>query len=41
MEVTRDGLLLKEVAPGVTPQQIQEQTEAKLILAKDLKPVSV
>jgi 3-oxoacid CoA-transferase subunit B len=41
MEVTRDGLVLKEHAPDMTVEQIQEQTEAKLIIAKDLKPIAV
>lgn len=41
MEVTGDGLVLKEHAPDMTVKQIQEQTEAKLIIAQDLKPISV
>jgi 3-oxoacid CoA-transferase subunit B len=41
IEVTRDGLVLKEHAPDMTVEQIQEQTEAKLIIAKDLKPIAV
>jgi 3-oxoacid CoA-transferase subunit B len=41
MEVTKEGLVLKEHAPDVTVQQIQEQTEAKLIIAKNIKPVDV
>jgi len=31
IEVTPDGLVLKEVAPGYTAQQVQEATEAELI----------
>jgi acyl CoA:acetate/3-ketoacid CoA transferase beta subunit len=41
MEVTKEGLVLREHAPGITPAQVQEQTEAKLIIPKDVKPVSV
>lgn len=32
MEVTPEGLLLKEVAPGVTPAYVQERTGCKLII---------
>ena len=32
IEVTADGLVLKEVAPGYTAQQVQEATEATLIM---------
>ncbi len=39
MEVIKDGLLLREHAPDMTIAQIQEQTEAKLIVAKDVKPI--
>jgi acyl CoA:acetate/3-ketoacid CoA transferase beta subunit len=28
--VTADGLLLREVAAGFTPEEVQEQTEPKL-----------
>ena len=37
MEITPEGVLLKELAPGVTAEEVQAQTEAKLIIAKDLK----
>jgi 3-oxoacid CoA-transferase B subunit len=30
IDVTRDGLVLREVAPGWTPEEVQECTEAKL-----------
>ncbi|HSE43552.1 MAG TPA: CoA transferase subunit B [Acidobacteriota bacterium] len=36
IEVTNDGLVLKEVAPGVTAEQVQASTEAKLKVAPDL-----
>ena len=35
--VTPDGLLLKETAPDVTPEYVQERTEPRLIIAKDLR----
>lgn len=41
IEVTPEGLLLKEVAPGVTPEEVQEKTEAKLIIAEDLVEMPV
>ncbi len=31
IDVTADGLLLREVAPGFTPEEVQAQTEPKLI----------
>jgi len=36
IEVTPEGLLLKEVAPSVTPKEVQSVTEPKLLLAADL-----
>jgi 3-oxoacid CoA-transferase B subunit len=30
IEVTAEGLLLREVAPGFTPEEVQQQTEPKL-----------
>ncbi|HJY85327.1 MAG TPA: CoA transferase subunit B [Candidatus Acidoferrales bacterium] len=41
IEVTPQGLLLGEVAPGVTPEQVQAATEPKLRIAPDLKTISV
>ena len=37
IEVTDSGLVLKEFAPGWTPQEIQEQTEAPLTIAADVR----
>ena len=37
IEPTEDGLVLKEVAPGWTPAEVQELTGARLILALELK----
>ena len=41
IEVTPEGLLLKEVAPGWTADEIQELTEPKLIIAPDLKEIEL
>ncbi len=41
IEVTPGGLLLKEVAPGWTADEIQALTEAKLIISPDLKEVEL
>jgi 3-oxoacid CoA-transferase subunit B len=39
LDVTDKGLTLIEVAPGVTPEQIQEMTEPKLTIADGLKTI--
>ena len=41
IEVTPHGLLLKEVAPGWTADEVQAVTEPKLIIAPDLKEVEL
>ena len=41
MEVTPEGLLLREVAPGWTAQDVQDITEAPLIVASDLREVQL
>ena len=41
IEVTPEGLLLREVGPGVTPEAVQKVTEAKLRVAEDLKTISL
>ncbi len=41
IEVTPEGLLLREVAPGVTPEQVQALTEPRLQVAPDLKTMPV
>jgi 3-oxoacid CoA-transferase subunit B len=40
IEVTPEGLLLREVAPGVTPGEVQKLTEPTLRVAPDLKTMS-
>jgi 3-oxoacid CoA-transferase subunit B len=37
IRVTRDGLVLEEVAPSLTPEDVQRATEARLIVSPDLK----
>lgn len=37
MEVTKDGLVLKEIAPGVTIEDILASTEADLVIDEELK----
>jgi 3-oxoacid CoA-transferase subunit B len=41
IEVTAEGLVLREVAPGVTPEEIQKVTEPKLRVAENLKTISL
>ncbi len=41
IDVTRQGLILKEVAPGWTAEEVQALTEAPLIVAGDLKEIEL
>lgn len=41
IEPTEEGLLLKEVAPGVTVDQVLEQTEAKLIIPDNVSEMPI
>jgi 3-oxoacid CoA-transferase subunit B len=41
IKVTPDGLVLEELAPGVTADEVQAATAPKLIIGKDLKEMSV
>ena len=41
IDVTKEGLVLRERAPGVSAEEIQKVTEPKLTLAPDLKEISV
>jgi 3-oxoacid CoA-transferase subunit B len=41
IEITPEGLVLEEVAPGFTPEDIQAVTEPKLIISRDLKEISL
>jgi 3-oxoacid CoA-transferase B subunit len=37
-EIGPEGFVLKEFAPGWTPEEIQQETAAKLIVSPDVKP---
>ncbi len=37
IKVTKDGLVLEEIAPGLTVEDVQRATEPKLIVSKNLK----
>ncbi|MGN6710555.1 acetate CoA/acetoacetate CoA-transferase beta subunit [Anaerocolumna jejuensis DSM 15929] len=39
--VPHKGLVLKEVAPGLTPEDVQKATEARLTISPDLKVIEV
>jgi 3-oxoacid CoA-transferase subunit B len=41
IEVTPEGLMLREVAPGVTPEVVQKFTEPKLRIAESLRTIAV
>lgn len=41
MEVTKDGLVLKEIAPNVTVEDVLKATEADLIISEELKVMEV
>jgi len=41
IDVTERGLILREVAPGWTAEEVQALTEPKLIIAEDLKEIEL
>ena len=41
IEVTKEGLVLKEFAPGWTPEEIQELTEPKLIVDPECQEITL
>jgi acyl CoA:acetate/3-ketoacid CoA transferase beta subunit len=41
IDVTRDGLVLREITPGFTVDDVQKVTEPKLIVAEDLREIEV
>ena len=41
MEITPEGIVLKEIHPEFTVEQVQAATEAELIISKDLKTMEV
>jgi 3-oxoacid CoA-transferase subunit B len=41
IEITPEGLVLREVAPGTTPQEVQRLTEPTLLIPRDLKTIAI
>ena len=41
IEVTKQGLLLKEVAPGWTAEEVQALTEPKLMVSPELREIEL
>ena len=41
IEVAQEGLVLKEIAPGWTAEEVQALTEARLIIADDMKEIEL
>jgi 3-oxoacid CoA-transferase subunit B len=41
IDVSQDGLVLRELAPGETVASVQELTEAKLIVAPDVRTMQL
>ncbi|MDR1197954.1 MAG: 3-oxoacid CoA-transferase subunit B [Prevotellaceae bacterium] len=41
MEITPQGIVLKEIHPEFTAEQVQQATGAKLIIADDIKPMRI
>lgn len=41
IEVQRDGLILKEIAPGFSVEEVQKVTEPMLIIDEDLKEIQI
>lgn len=41
MDITPEGIVLKEIHPEFTVEQVQAATEAQLIIAADLKPMDI
>ncbi len=41
IDVTEEGLILREVAPGVSAAEVQAKTEAPLLASDDLKPIEI
>jgi 3-oxoacid CoA-transferase subunit B len=41
IDVTAEGLVLREVAAGVTPEDVQKLTEPRLVVSRELKTIVV
>jgi 3-oxoacid CoA-transferase subunit B len=40
IQVTPQGLMLEEIAPGLTPEDVQKATQPNLLISPNLKPMS-
>jgi 3-oxoacid CoA-transferase subunit B len=40
IQVTPQGLVLEEIAPGLTPEDVQKATQPNLLISPNLKPMS-
>lgn len=41
IDITSEGFCLREIAPGYSPEEVQEITDAKLAVSPELKEISV
>jgi len=41
IRVTQTGLVLEEIAPGLTPEEVQKATEAPLIVSPQLRTMQI
>ena len=41
MEVTEEGLVLREVAPGWTAEEVQGETDAELVVSPELQEIEL
>ena len=39
-EVTEEGLLMREIAPGFSPEEVQAMTEARIVVSENLKEMA-
>ena len=39
-EVTEEGLLMREIAPGYNPEEVQAMTEARIVVSENLKEMA-
>jgi 3-oxoacid CoA-transferase subunit B len=40
-EITEDGFVLMEIAPGVTVEDVKAKTEGRLLISPDLKQIEI
>ncbi len=41
MDITPEGMMLREYAPGLDPEAVQEKTEPRLLVADDCRPMEI